>query len=304
MKFPRAYSLQEIANLLDCKFIGDEKSPIFGMNEIHVVEHGDIVFADHPKYYGRAVNSLASVVLIDNVIDCPEGKSLLISDNPFRDFNRLMKHFTSYKITNNTRSESVVVGKKSFVYPNCYIGNFVTIGKNCLIYPNVCIYDNTVIGDNVVVHAGTVLGADAFYYKKSNDGLDQLTSAGRVVVRDNVHIGALCTIDKGITGDTTIGKGTKIDNQVHIGHDTIIGERCMIASQTGISGCVKIENNVTIWGQVGIISGVTIGENATILAQSGVSKSLKGGKTYLGSPVEESRSKLKQLAIIRRMNLS
>ena len=175
------------------------------------------------------------------------------------------------------------------------------IGKACLIHPNVTIYDNTVIGDNVVIHANTVLGADAFYYKNRPEGFDQLISGGRVILKDNVHIGASCTIDKGVTGDTTIGNGTKIDNQVHVGHDTKIGKKCLIASQTGIAGCVIIEDEVTLWGQVGTNSGITIGKGAVILGQTGVTKSIPGGKTYFGTPISESREKLKELAYLKRL---
>ena len=166
---------------------------------------------------------------------------------------------------------------------------------------NVSIYDHTIIGDNVIIHAGTVLGADAFYYKKRPEGFDQLVSGGRVVVEDNVGIGALCTIDRGVTGDTTIGEGTKIDNQVHVGHDTIIGKKCLIASQTGIAGCVIIEDEVTLWGQVGTTCGITIGTKAVIMGQTGVTKSVEGGKSYFGTPIEESREKLKQLANIKKI---
>jgi len=145
------------------------------------------------------------------------------------------------------------------------------------------------------------LGADAFYYKKRPEGFDQLISCGRVVVENNVEIGALCTIDKGVTGDTTIGEGTKMDNQVHVGHDTIIGKKCLIAAQTGIAGCVIIEDEVTLWGQVGTTSGITIGSKAIVLGQTGVTKSIEGGKTYFGTPVDESREKLKQMVNIKRI---
>lgn len=301
MKFPKSHSLQEIANLLNCEFIGDQNFPVLGMNEIHVVEPGDIVFVDHPKYYDKALQSAATIVLINKKVDCPEGKALLISDDPFRDFNTLTKHFRPFQGTSLAISLSATIGEGTVIQPNCFIGNNVSIGKNCLIHPNVTIYDNTVIGDNVMIHAGTILGADAFYYKKRPDGFDQLISGGRVVIEDNVGIGALCTIDKGVTGDTTIKEGTKIDNQVHVGHDTVIGKRCLIASQTGIAGCVIIEDEVTIWGQVGTTSGITIGAKAVIMGQTGVTKSVEGGKSYFGTPIEESREKLKQLANIKKI---
>ena len=301
MKFPRVYPLKEIATIIDCEYVGNEDFPVHGMNEIHVVEPGDIVFVDHPKYYDKALQSAATIVLINKTVECPEGKALLISDDPFRDFNKLTHYFRPFQFSNVSISPSAKIGEGTVVQPNSFIGHNVTIGKNCLIHSNVSIYDNTVIGDNVMIHAGTILGADAFYYKKRAEGFDQLISGGRVVIENNVGIGALCTIDKGVTGDTTIGEGTKIDNQVHVGHDTVIGKKCLIASQTGIAGCVIIEDEVTLWGQVGTTSGIRIGSKAVVMGQTGVTKSVEGGKTYFGTPIEESREKLKQLANIKKI---
>lgn len=301
MKFTQAHTLQQIATILDCKFVGNENFPVLGMNEIHVVEPGDIVFVDHPKYYDKALQSAATIVLINKEVDCPDGKALLISDDPFRDFNKLTKYFKPFQASSKAISDSAKIGEGTIIQPNSFIGNNVVIGKNCLIHSNVSVYDNTIIGDNVIIHSGTILGADAFYYKKRPEGFDQLISGGRVVIEDNVGIGALCTIDKGVTGDTTIGEGTKIDNQVHVGHDTVIGKKCLIASQTGIAGCVVIEDEVTLWGQVGTTSGIRIGAKAVVMGQTGVTKSIDGGKTYFGTPVEESREKLKQLANLKKI---
>lgn len=301
MKFPKPHTLKEIANLIGCEFVGNPEFSVLGMNEIHVVEPGDIVFVDHPKYYDKALNSAATIILINKKVDCPDKKALLISDDPFRDFNKLTLHFKPFIRSTSSISESATIGRNTIIQPNCFIGNNVIIGDNCVIHSNVSIYDDTVIGNNVVIHAGTVLGASAFYYKKRPEGYDQLLSGGRVVIKNNVHIGALCTIDRGVTGDTTIGEGSKLDNQIQIGHDTILGKKCLIASQTGIAGCVVIEDEVTIWGQVGSTSGITIGEKAVIMAQSGISKSLEGNKTYFGSPADESRNKLKELASIKQI---
>lgn len=301
MKFPKIHSLKEIATIINSTYVGEDNFPVQGMNEIHVVTPGDIVFVDHPKYYDKALQSAATIVLINKEVECPEGKALLISDDPFRDFNKLTKHFRPFVAANASISPSATIGENTVIQPNCFIGNNVTIGENCLIHANVMVYDNTIIGDNVVIHSGTVLGADAFYYKKRPEGFDQLLSCGRVVIENNVGIGALCTIDKGVTGDTTIGEGTKIDNQVHVGHDTIIGKKCLIAAQTGIAGCVVIEDEVTLWGQVGTTSGITIGTKAVVLGQTGVSKSIEGGKTYSGTPIDEAREKMKQFAYIKRI---
>ena len=281
--------------------MGNENFPVQGMNEIHVVEHGDIVFVDHPKYYDKALLSAATIVLINKSVECPEGKALLISDDPFRDFNKLINHFRPFTFSNVSIAPTAQIGEGTIIQPNCFIGNHVKIGKNCLLHANVSIYDHCVLGDNVIIQAGTIIGADAFYYKKRPEGFDQLISCGRVIIEDNVGIGALCTIDRGVTGDTTIGSGTKIDNQVHVGHDTVIGKKCLIAAQTGIAGCVVIEDEVTMWGQVGTTSGITIGTKAVVMGQTGVTKSIEGGKTYFGTPIEESREKLKQLAYIKRI---
>ncbi|WP_314286511.1 UDP-3-O-(3-hydroxymyristoyl)glucosamine N-acyltransferase [Capnocytophaga sputigena] len=301
MRFPQPYTLEQIATIINAKYVGASDFPVLGMNEIHVVQAGDIVFVDHPKYYEKALHSKATIVLINKEVECPEGKALLISDDPFRDFNKLTDFFKPFQKAIALIAPSAHIGENTVVQPGAFVGNNVVIGNNCRIHSNVSIYDDCVIGDNVTIHAGTVLGADAFYYKKRPEGFDKLKSGGRVVIEDNVDLGALCTIDRGVTGDTTIKKGTKIDNQVHIGHDTVVGEKCLIASQTGIAGCVVIENEVTIWGQVGMTSGITIGEKAVILAQSGISKSLEGGQTYFGYPAGEAREKYKEMSALKQL---
>ncbi|EKY10657.1 UDP-3-O-(3-hydroxymyristoyl)glucosamine N-acyltransferase [Capnocytophaga sp. oral taxon 332] len=301
MRFSQPYTLKQIATIIGAKYVGDENFPVFGMNEIHVVQMGDIVFVDHPKYYDKALESRATVILINKEVECPKGKALLISDDPFRDFNKLTQYFKPFERATATIAPTATIGEHTIIQPGVFIGNHVTIGKHCVIHPNVSIYDHCEIGDFVTIHAGTVLGADAFYYKKRANGYDKLKSGGRVVIEDNVDLGALCTIDRGVTADTTIKKGTKIDNHVHIGHDTVVGERCLIASQTGIAGCVVIEDDVTIWGQVGMTSGITIGKKAVILAQSGVSKSLEGGHTYFGYPAGEAREKYKEMTALKQL---
>ena len=163
------------------------------------------------------------------------------------------------------------------------------------------ITNDTIIGNNVTIHSGTVLGASAFYYKNRPEGYDQLISGGKVRIEDHVDIGASCTIERGVTADTTIGAGSKLDNQIQIGHDTIIGKKCLIASHTGIAGCVVIGNGVTIWGQVGIKSGITIQDKAVIYAQSGVGRDLEGDKAYFGSPADEFRTKFKEMAYVRKI---
>ncbi|CAM1366866.1 UDP-3-O-3-hydroxymyristoyl glucosamine N-acyltransferase [Tenacibaculum litopenaei] len=298
MKFKEIQTLKGIAELLNVEFVGAADFEVLGMNEIHVVEPGDIVFVDHPKYYDKALQSKATTILINKEVACPEGKSLLISDDPFRDFNALTKHFNPFIAATASIAESAVIGENTVVQPNVFIGENVRIGRDCCIHANVVINNDCIIGDGVTIHSNTVLGSDAFYYKNRPEGFDRLISGGRVVLENHVDLGASCTIDRGVTGDTTIGEGSKIDNQVHIGHDTVIGKKCLIAAQTGIAGCTVIEDEVTIWGQVGIISGLTIEKGTVLMAQTGVSKSLKKG-IYYGTPQREYRQTLREVVYLK-----
>lgn len=292
MTFNQPQNLKTIAALIGAKFVGDENFQVFGTNEIHMVKPGEIVFVNHPKYYAKALNSPATVILIDKEVECPQGKALLISDDPFRDFNKINTHYTRIS---NFREElhNVEVGEGTFIHPTAVIGNDVTIGKNCHIFPNVVIGDRTVIGDNVVIQANTVLGGDAFYYRKLNGSFDRLISVGNVVIENNVEIGNGCTVDRGVTDSTVIGEGSVLDNQIQIGHDTVIGKKVLIASQSGIAGCCIIEDEVTIWGQVGMASGVRVESGTVLLAKCGVNRDLKKG-TYFGPIAEEFREYLRK----------
>ncbi len=301
MKFNRTYTLKEIAAIINTKYVGEDNFPVLGLNEIHMVEKGDIVFVDHQKYYEKALKSAATIILINKEVECPEGKSLLISTNPFNDFVKIGQFFRPFIPCTNQIAETSKIGKNTIIQPNVFIGNHVIIGNNCVIHANASINDYTKIGDNVVIGSGTVLGGEGFYYKKNETGYNRLKSVGNVEIENNVEIGSNCTIDRGVTGSTTIKEGSKLDNLIQIGHDTVVGQRCLIASQTGIAGCCTIEDDVTIWGQVGITSGVTIGTKSVISAQSGVSKSLEGNKVYAGTPADDFRTQYKKMAIINSL---
>jgi UDP-3-O-[3-hydroxymyristoyl] glucosamine N-acyltransferase len=188
--------------------------------------------------------------------------------------------------------------------PHVFIGANVIIGKNCLIYPNVSILADTIIGDDVIIQANTVIGSDAFYYNSKKNRAawyKKLLSCGRVIIENKVEIGACCTVDRGVSGDTIIGMGTKIDNMVHIGHDTQIEANCLFAAQVGIAGGVKIKSGVTIWGQAGVNKTLTIGENAVVLSQAAVLSSIEGNKVYMGFPAEDASIKRRELVWIRRI---
>jgi len=295
-------SIKDIANIINAKIVGNTDLIITGINEIHCVNKGDIVFVDHPKYYSKAIHSNASAIIINNEnVDFPKEKALLIHSQPFTAFNQIIRHFQPLQHSLTTISPTAKIGKNTIIYPNVYIGNNVSIGDNCIIYPNVVIYDNCVIGNNVKIHANTTIGADAFYYKKHPDSFEQLETCGNVIIEDFVHIGANCTIDKGVTSSTIIGAHSKLDNHIHIGHDTKLGKRCLIAAHTGIAGATTIGDRVTIWGQVGISSGLTIGNDVTILAQAGVGENISDGQTYFGSPAGPAKEKMREVYALKQL---
>lgn len=301
MKLNSPISIKELSEFLSAEYDGDPNFLVTGVNEIHKVEKGDLTFVDHPKYYDKCLNSAATTIIINKKVECPQGKALIISDDPFRDYVAVVQKFRKFEPATKIISDTAEVGEGTVIQPGAFIGNKVKIGKNCLIHANVSIYDHTVIGNNVIIHSSTVLGADAFYYKRRPEFYDKMESCGRVVIEDNVEIGACCTIDKGVSGDTVIGKGTKMDNHIQIGHDTVIGKNCLFASQVGIAGVVTVEDDVILWGQVGVQKDLTIGKGAIVLGQSGIAKSIEGGKTYFGSPVQEARIKMKELSYMKRV---
>lgn len=301
MKLHTPQTVKNIADIIDCSFVGPEDHMVTGINEIHKVITGDLVFVDHPKYYDKALKSAATTILIDKEVECPEGKALIISANPFDDYNKLTKHFCPIIPQSEMVGRNTQIDPSADIYPNVFIGNNVIIGKNFRLMPGVVIMDRTIIEDNVVIGPNTVIGHNAFYYKRKPEGYDRMHTCGYVMIRKNVEIGASCTIDAGVSGNTEIGEGTKLDNLVHIGHDTVIGKDCLMAANVGLAGCVTVEDRVILWGQVGCASDVTLGEGAIVLAQSGIAKSLQGGKTYFGSPCSEVKTKFREMAALRRL---
>ena len=301
MKFPSPLTLKDVAAMLNARFDGAPDFPVLGLNEIHMVEPGDITFVDHPKYYDKALNSAATIVIINKDVECPEGKALILSDRPFDDFVFLARRFRPFEPATSMVSPSAEIGEGTIIQPGAFVGNHVKIGKNCIIHANASVYDNTVIGDNVILHSGCVIGADAYYFQRRPEGYKKLESCGRSVLEDDVEIGAMSAVDRGVSGDTIIGRGTKIDNHVQVGHDTHIGKNCLIGAHCAIAGVTIIEDDVILWARVSVNKDLVIGAKAIVFAMSGVDKSLEGGKKYWGVPAEESRKKWKELAQIRKL---
>lgn len=304
MKFDSPICIKEIAKIANAEIIGNESGLVTGINEIHKVEVGDITFVDFKKYFSKALNSDADFILINERLEAPKGKTLLVCSAPFDAYVSIVKKFRTFEPSKELLSHSSFIDEGTHLQPGVFVGNHVRIGKNCLIHPNVTIYDHTEIGNNVIIHAGAVIGADAFYYKRKPTSAVQyhkMESCGRVIIHDNVEIGAGTTIDKGVSGDTIIGMGTKIDNHVHIGHGAVIGKNCLFAAQVGIGGKAIIEDEVILWGQVGVSKDLTIGKGAVVYAQSGVASSIEGGKIYFGSPADDAKTKMRELGWIKRI---
>jgi UDP-3-O-[3-hydroxymyristoyl] glucosamine N-acyltransferase len=306
MQFPSPVSVTWIAEFIQARIIGNTLGNATGINELHKVESGDLVFVDHPKYYDTCINSAASFIIINKETNVPEGKALLLVENPFEAYCKIVNHFRPFEPASKMVSDNVVIGEGTYIYPTAFIGQHVIIGKNCIIHPQASIMDHTLIGDNVIIQSGTVIGSDAFYYNTKKDRklwYKKMPSCGRVVIEDHVEIGANCSIDRGVSHDTIIGKGTKFDNMIHIGHDTVIGKNCLFAANVVVAGVVTIGDGVTIWGGVIINKTLTIGENAVLLGRTGVSSSLEGNKTYWGAPAQEASVVKRELVWIKRIPL-
>ena len=301
MKLPEAYSPEQIAEMIGARCINKGAGEITGINEIHRLEPGDITFVDHPKYYDKALGSVATLIIIDKEVDCPDGKAILVTDTPFASYNSLTLKFSPFESASKHLSDSATIGTGTIIQPGVFVGNHVDIGKNCLIHPQVSIYDNTQIGDNVIIHSNTTVGSDAFYFNKKEDKYSKMHSCGRVIIHDDVEIGSGCTIDKGVSSDTIIGEGCKLDNMVHVGHGVVIGKNCLFAAQVAIGGKVNIGDNVILWGQVGVSKDLTIGSNTEVWAQSGIGKDLAPNTVWWGSPAGEAREKMKELVLSRKL---
>lgn len=305
MKFPSPVKLEWIATLINAEIVGDATAEAMGINEIHRVEKGDLVFVDHPKYYSKCLKSEASFIIINTRdVSLPEGKTLLVCNDPFEAYQSIVRHFKPFTPATKAISESAIIGSGTVIQPNVFIGNNVKIGQHCIIHPNVSIFDGCEIGNNCIIQSGTVIGSDAFYYnnrKNREVWYKKMLSGGNVVIEDDVEIGACCTIDRGVSSETRIGRGTKMDNLVHIGHDTVVGKNCLFAAQVGVAGATTIEDGVILWGQVGVSKTLTIGAGAEVYAQSGVKDSIEGGKKYFGTPVKDALSKKKELVWVERI---
>lgn len=301
MQLAKAISVKELAERFKLQIIGHQDQLIYGINEIHKVRKGDLTFVDAEKYYAKSINSDATTILINKVTECPEGKTLLVTEKPFDVYNQLVLEYRPVINQHKAISDTAWVHPTAHVDANVFIGHHAVIGAYSYIGANSIIGEYTVIGQHVTIQPGALIGTDAFYFKKDPEGFRKWRSCGRVIIHDHVDIGSGTTINKGVSGDTIIGEGTKIDCQVHIGHGVVIGKHCLLAAQVGIAGKTIVGDWVTMYGQVGVAQNLKIGNRVTLLAKSGVGKDLLEGKTYFGAPCEEARDMMKEMAALKMM---
>ena len=295
MKLPQSIPVLELASSIGAEVFGDKSLLAIGINEIHKVESGDICFVDHPKYYEKCLQSAATIILIDKAVDVPSGKAIMVLENPFRAYNELILRYRPFRALSSVIDPSAQIHPSAIIEPNVVIGPDCQVGEGSVIQAGVVIQEHCIIGRHCLIQSGVMIGSDAFYYKKQHGKYSKWRSGGRVVIHDYVDIGSNCTINRGVSSDTIIGEGTKLDCLVHVGHGTVIGKNCLVAAQVGIAGKCQIGDEVTIYGQAGVANNTVMESGTVILAQSGVNKILKKG-TYFGSPGKDARVIMKEMA--------
>lgn len=327
-------TVQQIAEAVQGRLHGDGSAEITGVASIAMASPHDLVFVEQEKYLGQALESKAGAVIAGEFAGATAGqsigKALLICGHPKLAFSRAARFLQDREkvetaidptavvhasvrigpgVVVNPRTviaEDVEIGAGTRIGAGCAIARGVKIGRECEIYPNVTIYAGSTLGDRVIVHAGAVLGSDGFGYVRDRQTgrYEKFPQVGRLAIEDDVEIGANTTIDRGALDETRIGRGTKIDNLVHIGHNCQLQENVVIAAQTGLSGSIVIEKNVVLGGQVGIGEHARIEEGVMLGGQGGVlpNKILRGkGEAFWGTPAQPLRQYLKQLAALARL---
>lgn len=324
-------SLKEIAQLVQGRVLGDGNVEVSGIASIQSAAAGDLVFVEDEKNLGTALESKAGTVITGEfAVGKPSAKPLLVCAQPRLAFARAAQALSaaaapaggihpSAIVHSSARlgksvsvgarvviGEGAEIGERTRIGAGCVIGPRVNIGNDCELYPNVTVYQGARLGERVIVHAGAVLGSDGFGYVRdqATGRYEKFPQVGRLEIGDDVEIGANSTVDRGALDVTRIGRGTKIDNLVHVGHNVQIGEDVVIAAQTGLSGSAMVEKNVVIGGQVGIADHVRIEEGAILGAQSGIpsKKVIRGkGVVFWGTPARPIREYLKELAVLARL---
>ena len=300
---------RDVAALVQGRLTGNPGEMVTGVAGLRDAQPGDVSFVAHPKYYRALRTTQASVVL--GGLDCPElpGRTIIRVENPSAAFSVVVQQLVPPPVTfppgvhptavvapsaklgegvslqpHVVIEDGVVIGDRTVIGAGTYIGHQSRIGADCLFYAHVTLRERTRVGNRVILHPGVVLGADGFGFENIRGERHKVPQVGTVELGDDVEMGANSCADRGRFGTTRIGRGTKIDNLVQIGHNCVVGEHCVICAGTGIAGSVTIGNYVTLAGQVGVVGHITIGDRAIIGAQSGVAHDVPPDTLMLGSP--------------------
>jgi UDP-3-O-[3-hydroxymyristoyl] glucosamine N-acyltransferase len=317
--------LKELAELVGGTVVGDGEVEISGVASIDGAETGQITFIAHPKYLRKLGETRASAIIVSNKVTTAD-KPLICTDNPQIAFAKILslffaKPYQSKGIDPNARiSPTAQFGKDLTIYPDVYIGDrcriedrvtlypgvYVgedsVIGEDSVLHPNVTIYSGSVLGKRVILHSGVVIGADGFGYVKDGKKNVKIPQVGKVIIEDDVEVGANSTIDRAALGETIIRRGVKIDNLVQVAHGVEIGEDSIIVAQVGIAGSTKIGKNVILAGQVGVIDHLEIGDNVIVGSQSGVGQNLPADQVFSGSPAVPHREWLRMVATLPKLS--
>jgi UDP-3-O-[3-hydroxymyristoyl] glucosamine N-acyltransferase len=303
---------KDVATVVKGELMGDGSVTVEGAAGLDEASEKEISFFHNKKYSDSLQNTKARVVLIPqqtNGTPLPKGKTLIRVANPQWAFAQVLGLIDQQRMHHPKGihpkahvEATAVIGTGTIVYPGCYIGHNVRVGADCLMYPNVVLREDTQVGDRVIIHPGTVLGSDGYGFATLEGRHHKIPQIGRVVIENDVEIGANCAIDRATTGETRVGAGTKIDNLVHIAHNVQIGPNCLITGQVGIAGSTKIGKNVMFGGQAGIVGHVTIGDGAIIAAQTGVMSDVEPGAVLFGSPARPLKKAMKLLAVYGKLD--
>jgi UDP-3-O-[3-hydroxymyristoyl] glucosamine N-acyltransferase len=300
---------RDIAEIVGGKLSGNPDEIVTGVAGIKEAQSGDLTFVGSPKYFSALKTTHASVIILASAAKVESDRALIRVDDPIKAFAKAVQHIVpppirfkpgvhpsavvapTAKLGKDVSIQPFVViedgatiGDRAVIGAGSYIGYESQVGADCIIYPRVTVRDRTKLGDHVILHGGVVLGADGFGYEFTGGKHQKIPQVGTVEIGDNVEIGANTTIDRARFGKTRIGRGTKIDNLVQIGHNCVIGEHCIICGLVGMAGSTIIGDYVTIAGQVGIAGHLTIGDKSIIMAQAGVTKDVPPGSFMLGAP--------------------
>ncbi|MBN1490152.1 MAG: UDP-3-O-(3-hydroxymyristoyl)glucosamine N-acyltransferase [Phycisphaerae bacterium] len=311
---------------MPCRVEGDADASIRAVNTLEDAEPGEISFLANPKYARTVGETRATAVVVGEDFEPPRPMNLLRTKDPYAAVTVLIVEIHGYRrhpkwglhpgatIADGARigpnanigpgvyiDTDVEIGARATIYPHCYVARGSRIGDDVVLYPNVAIYDDTILGHRVTIHAGSIIGEDGLGYAPVNNKWLKIPQVGRVVVADDVEIGANCTIDRATLGRTVVGAGTKFSNLIAIGHGTKIGEDCMLVAQVGVAGSVTVGRHVTMAGQVGVVGHVTIGDDVTVGAKAGVTNNVETGITVLGQPAVPIQDARRQLMLVQRL---